>query len=648
MTLVKGEATRDLRAVSFEVLLRRFQRCHDAIWEGGKRDPATSFDEFSKLLMTKIYDERFTQMAHEYSFQVKHGEGEEEVARRIVETYGLVMERNSKAFKVPIDLPPRIIFEVVELLQEISLRQIDLDVKGRAFEKFLGKVFRDESGQYFTPREVVRFMVDFLEPTEKDLIIDPACGSGGFLLYSLIRVMDRARNLYGEDRDSVRRLVWDFSHRQIFGIEINDRIARIAMMDMVIHEDGHSNIECNNALVDYTDFEKERDIRPSKYTLILTNPPFGATVRDRNILDLFSLGKDFDSQKTEILFIERCLDLLKDGGRMGIVLPDSILRNSSLVYVREFIMSRARVIGVVSLPQQTFVPSGAGVKSSILFLKKEANAEKSYPVFMAISEHVGYDSRGGADVNDLVDILDDWRSYSSGAKRLRRASIVSSTDFCQNLSPHRFLLVEDRSDYDRMTLAELCNGAIFTGNTPPRKEYTTTGYKTLKVRDLTGKGIEWGNEERGFVSREFFLKHQKKTLRENDILLISSAHHPKYIGDKIDVIDWIPPEYDNKLLCTAEIMVLRVNPEIVDPYYVMTYLKTRSGYEAIQSVIRGQTGHIYPKDIGAIEIPIPPKNELASLLADIEKLKSSLKRKSEAEKTYLGLLGELVSRLERS
>jgi type I restriction enzyme M protein len=648
VTLTKGVSGKDLHSISFEGLLKKFQRSHDAIWEGGKRDPAASFDEFSKLLMAKIYDERFTQMGQEYGFQTKQGEEKKEVARRIVDIYDLVKERNSRVFKVPIDLPDQIVFEIVELLQEISLRQTDLDIKGRAFEKFLGKIFRDESGQYFTPREVVRFMVDFLGPTERDVVIDPACGSGGFLLYSLIKVMGRAKHLYGEDRDSINRIVWDFAHKQMFGIEINDRIARIAMMDMVIHEDGHSNIECNNALSDYADFEKERDIRPSMYTLILTNPPFGAIVKDRRILDSFQLGKGFETQKTEILFIERCLDLLKDGGRMGIVLPDSILRNSSLMYVREFILSNAKVLGVVSLPSHAFVPSGAGVKSSLLFLEKHANVKEGYPVFMAISKHIGFDSRGSPDDNDLTEILDDWAAYSTGITELRKGSIVLSKDLAQNLSPHKFLLVESQDNRNRKTLAELCDGVIFTGNTPPRKGYTTSGHKTLKVRDLTGKGIEWENEERGFVSHDFFLKHQKKILLENDILLISSAHHPKYIGEKIDIVDWIPPEYKNELLCTAEIMVIRVSPEIIDPYYVMMYLKTKSGFEAVQSVIRGQTAHIYPKDIGTIEIPIPSKNEMDRFSVDLKELKSSLKRKSEAEKTYLGRLGGLKSHLERS
>jgi len=634
MTFLKGNKKNDLRKAAFDELIRKFQKCHDEIWEGGKRDPASAFDEFTKILIAKIYDERFTPDGEEYQFQIKQNEKIKDVSDRIKKLYEQVKERNSSVFKVEFKLPDNITFEIVKILQELSLRNTDLDIKGRAFEKFLGKVLRDENGQYFTPRNVVKCMVEILDPDENDLIIDPACGSGGFLLYSLMHVIEKISKKYKEDKDSLNRIGWDFAHKQIFGIEINDRIARIAMMDMIIHEDGHSNIECNNALLNYDAFEKKREILPKKYSLVFTNPPFGAVVKDNKILRNFDLRKDRDNQKTEILFIERCLDLLKEKGKIGIVLPDSILTNSSLQYVRDYITKKSEILAVISLPQHTFVPSGASVKSSLLFVTKRENPAREYNVFMAIAKHIGFDSRGKEESNELQDILDEWRLYSNGKPDFNKAFLVKANSLHNNLSPEQFVTYSNYKNWEAKTLSELCDGKIFTGKTPARDAYTSRGYKILKVRDLTSKGIEWDNNERAFISLEFFNKNRNIELKENDILFISAAHHPKYIGQKIDIIDTIPERYKNGIKCSAELMVVRVNPNYIDPYYVLLFLKTEQGYKAIQSCIRGQTAHIYPKDIKNIKILIPPKKDANKIIDNLKKIKQALESKSSADEDY--------------
>jgi type I restriction enzyme M protein len=418
----KGDPDWELKRASFNELSNKFQLCHDEIWEGGKRDPAIAFDEISKLMFSKIYDERFTPAGEYYKFQIGTFEDPAEVARRITkELYKKAQEKEPEVFRTDIELPPEIIFRVVEVLQDISLIHTDLDAKGRAFENFLGTLFRGEYGQYFTRREIVQFMVSMLDPDEHDLIIDPACGSGGFLLYSLELVRNKIKQRYRGDQRTIDRIDWDFAHNQIFGIEVNDRIARVAMMDMVIHDDGHSNIEIHDALDDYRHFDKRKDIRPGKYSILLTNPPFGAFVKDERILKNYELGKDHRRQRTEILFIERCLDLLRPGGCMGIVLPDGILTNTSLQYVRDFIRKKAKILAVISLPQTAFVPAGSGVKASLLFLEKKRTEEeeekRAYPIFMAIVEHIGYDATGRPDTNDLPSILEKYRLFKRGELR---------------------------------------------------------------------------------------------------------------------------------------------------------------------------------------------------------------------------------------
>jgi len=411
----------DLNKANFNELKNRFQHCHNEIWEGGKRDPAESFDEMSKLMFSKIYDERFTKNGEYYKFQIGSKEEVHKIAERVRDRYKEAQSKERGVFTGDLKVPDSVIYRVVGILQDISLMKTDLDAKGRAFEHFLGEIFRGRLGQYFTRREIVEFMVSMLDPTEDDLLIDPACGSGGFLLYSLKTVREKIKKSYEGDERSINRIDYDFSHKQIFGIEINDRIARVAMMDMVIHDDGHSNIERNDALGDYKNFNPVRDIKPNKYTLLLTNPPFGAVVKNEKILEIFELGSKIrkrNAQKTEILYIERCLDLLRPGGRMGIVLPDGILTNSSLQYVRDFIEKKAKILAVVSLPQGAFVPSGSGVKASLLFLRKKKEEEKlgDYPIFMAIAEHIGYDATGRPDKNDFPKILEDWKRVKEGIK----------------------------------------------------------------------------------------------------------------------------------------------------------------------------------------------------------------------------------------
>ena len=264
-------------------------------------------------------------------------------------------------------------------LQGISLNQTDLDVKGIAFERFLGNFFKGEIGQFFTPREVVEFMVDMVTPHHENLILDPACGSGGFLLHAMDYIRKQASDYYDEESRE-HYLHWhDFAEKRLFGIEVNDSIARVAKMNMIIHDDGHSNVISNDALVDFDTLRGQHSsFEEEKFDVILTNPPFGADIKQAELpyLENYELGKGKTSRKTEILFLERCFDFLKwETGKLAIILPDGILTNSSLQDVRDYIERHFQIRAVVSLPQIAFSHYGAGVKTSILFLRKFSKQE---------------------------------------------------------------------------------------------------------------------------------------------------------------------------------------------------------------------------------------------------------------------------------
>jgi type I restriction enzyme M protein len=418
---IKGEAEKELEIISREELIRALEKSHDTVWQGGRLAPTTAFDEVSKLLFCKLRDEKTMPNRKPYDFQIGTYESPEEVFKRINKIYQESKKIDSEVFKEDIRLEPKIVYSVVEHLQSLALNKIDLDTKGVAFERFMEDFFRGKMGQFFTPRPIIQFCIKMMKPEKDDLVLDPACGSGGFLLNAMDNVRRYAEANYDEKE------AWEHWHKfamnNIYGIEINDQIARVCKMNMIIHDDGHTNIISTDALKDFEDInEIHKGFKKDFFDLILTNPPFGAVIKrtEKDYLDKYNLGKERRTQKTEILFIERCIDFVKPKtGKIAIVLPNGILTNSSLQYVRDFIMERCQILGVVSLPQFAFSHFGAGVKSSLVFLRRKGEKEKleKYPIFMAIAEHIGYDATGREDpINDLDRIAEEYKNFLRNPK----------------------------------------------------------------------------------------------------------------------------------------------------------------------------------------------------------------------------------------
>jgi len=412
----KGDPSWDLKPIDQEDLKRAFQKCHDTLWAGGKRAPTTAFDEFAKIIFVKIRDEkRGRRRGEPYDFQIKTHESADKVYKRINAIYQQAKKIDPEVFKEDLKIEPEELYTVVEHLQGISLDKTDLDTKGVAFEHFMEDFFKGKSGQFFTPRNIVSFAVKMMGVKNDNVVLDPACGSGGFLLHALDEVRTQAKEYYPDEEKEQWRYWHDFAQNNLFGIEINDSIARVAKMNMIIHDDGHTNVIGHDAL---NDIERMTAKNPGfvkgRFDLIVTNPPFGAVVKrsEHPYLENFTLGKNVkkarENQKTEILFIERCIDFLKPGtGQMVIVLPDGILTNSSLQYVRDFLMERCQILAVVSLPPFAFSHFGAGVKSSLVFVRRKDEGAKlgRYKIFMAIAEHIGYDATGKKDRQNDLDPL---------------------------------------------------------------------------------------------------------------------------------------------------------------------------------------------------------------------------------------------------
>jgi|AntRauTorcE11897_2_1112592.scaffolds.fasta_scaffold05410_2 type I restriction enzyme M protein len=400
----------ELETVTEEELTRRFKQAHQALWGGGELDPSEAFDELDKLIFCKIWDEKYTlneaqeefvprKKGEPYQFQIFKEETEEKTIQKLYERvtsiYKVGKKKDSEVFKDDIRLSPQRVRTVVSYLESINLSETDLDSKGRAFEAFMGSYFRGDFGQFFTPRNIVKFIVDVLPINNNARVLDTSCGSGGFLLYALDKVRSQA-NTYWPNHDKKPKAklehynYWhDFAEHNLFGIELNEKIARTAKMNMIIHDDGHTNVISEDGLEPSEEIRNKsgnKEFKEGSFDFILTNPPFGSKIKqtEKAYMNQYNMAinasdwldhrrskdKTRASQSTEVMFIEQCYKFLYPGGYLAIVVPDGILTNSSMQYVRDQIEEWYRIVAVVSMPQDAFAHTGAGVKSSVMFLKK--------------------------------------------------------------------------------------------------------------------------------------------------------------------------------------------------------------------------------------------------------------------------------------
>lgn len=408
----KKQFFNDIKTVSENDLTKRFKQAHDALWAGGQLNPSEAFDELDKLIFCKIWDEKYNlkdgtlkrrKKGEIYDFQVKTvlGKNKEDtikktntaLAERVKNIYKAGRNFDKEVFKDNIRLSDSRIRTITNYLQEINLSDTDLDSKGRAFETFMGNFFRGEFGQYFTPRPIVQFIVEALPIKNTSYVLDTSCGSGGFLLHALDKVRRKAEIEFPDYKTDVEEhTAWkefwhNFAENNLFGIEINEQIARTAKMNMIIHDDGHTNVIAVDGLENESQIKAiNKGFKNNHFDFIITNPPFGSSIKEneKHYLKSFELGNkkpdwlDYkntktvtrNNQSTEVLFIEQCYNFLTEGGYLAVVLPDGVLTNSSLQYVRDQIEDWYRIVAVNSMPQTAFSATGAGVKSSVLFVKK--------------------------------------------------------------------------------------------------------------------------------------------------------------------------------------------------------------------------------------------------------------------------------------
>jgi type I restriction enzyme M protein len=415
----------DIQPVSRYELIAAIRKCHQTLWGGGRLSPPSAFGELCKLIFVKIADEQAPRRRGEpYQFQIKTHESSRALAERIRELYEKEQSRDPEVFSDRIRVGDIALLTIVSHLESINLSKTDLDVKGLAFEQFMDGFFKGDFGQYFTPRHIIDFCVKMLGVDPNDRVLDPACGSGGFLIYAMDAVRESASQYFAPGSSDHYKYWHDFASRRLYGIEINDEIARVAKMNMILHDDGHTNIIGSDALEYFQHLKSQNaGLKPSSFDLVITNPPFGAVVSQTEhpylssyeLSSLGSKGKARVNMKSEIVFLERIIDFLQPStGRAAIVVPDGILTNKSLRYVREYLIDRCQIIAIVSLPATAFSHYGAGVKASVVFLRRRGTDEVASPseiVFMAEPQLIGYDATGRDTPDELPQVIEDFRRF---------------------------------------------------------------------------------------------------------------------------------------------------------------------------------------------------------------------------------------------
>ncbi len=436
-------------------LLFVFKTCHNHIHvnDGLQKQPA--FFELLKVIFCKIEDERNIPAPLEFyttSEERSNPDGQLTVKKRISKIFERVKKKHGKIFDSndEIKLAPRSLAYIVSELQKYSLLNTNIDIKGKAYEEIVGANLRGDRGEFFTPRNVMKMTVEMINPQIDEKVLDSSCGTGGFLVTAMTHVISQLESDFSKQMELPREK-WDsdtnkafldriseMAASNFFGFDINPDLVKATKMNMVMNNDGSGNILQTNSLLpphEWTDeFRtklaealgiKKEEIRNHTtlgyFDVIVTNPPFGSKIpiKDKNILEQFELAHIWECNKEtnvwtmterlqssvppEILFIERCTQLLVPGGRMGIVLPDSILGSPGLGYIREWLIKNHRIVASIDLHADTFQPRN-GTQTSVLFLQKKTQEQKDkeeksgtmadYNIFMAMVEKIGHDKRG--------------------------------------------------------------------------------------------------------------------------------------------------------------------------------------------------------------------------------------------------------------
>ena len=643
-----------------------FEDCHNHIYanEGLLKDKI--FHEIVKLLVMKLHDEqtvssgllRFGIIREEYA--ALRDNQPNAFLIRLTTLYDAVRASHPRLFTdVALKLRPLSLAYVVHTLQYVNLKETPGDIKGEAFQSFVSRHQRGDRGEFFTPHPIVRLAVEMLAPRETEAIIDPACGSGGFLLAALSYV---EKNVPVFERETYIR-------NCLRGIEFNPDVALSASVRLAFEGGSGDEIVCANALMNEPNWNGQFDV-------VLTNPPFGSKgkVEERRILQNYELARRWNKtsehgfeisrtvlpgQSPDILFIERSMALLRPGGRMAIVLPDGILQNITNGPVRYWICQQAEVMGVVSIPQEAFIPYGTGVKTSVLFLQKHPSSGSSF-CFMARMQKMGYDVKGQPiyqrngmgkpiysasgqliiedDVEEITTAFQQFRqnktAFTSSQIYAVPTKILNSRLDAEHYDPADLRLITHLEQQGAKPLKEIAHILSESDNFRLSQD---SPIRYIAISDVDARTMQ-------VVAQQTIVAHEapsRATYRVSagDIITATSGASTGTTRQATALIT----EDEDGAICSNGFAVLR-DIHGVEPLFLLAYLRTE---HCLRQVRRLMTGHAIPSisqdDLARVLVPIPPLEEqkrIAQSVARLQEMRREAMRTGERTISELeGLLG---------
>ena len=617
-----------------------------------------------RLLFCKIFDEKITQENDLVEFGNRPNENENDFAKRIIQLFENVKQKYPDIFEQDetIEIQPKDLSFIVSKMENNSLLSADRDIIADAFEELIGTGFRGGEGQFFTPRNIVQMMIDILQPQANEKIIDPACGSGGFIAHIL------------------KHFIKNNEHQHfISGIDKDLFLSKLAKIYLTLLGESEYHIFCENSLeVPKTwNIETQKHIELGTFDCILTNPPFGAKIPvvGNDLLRQYELGfywtnnKDDkwylsknlrDKQPPQTLFIERIIQLLKDGGRAGIVLPEGIFGNPSDRYIWEFIRKYTSIIGIVSLSQETFQPS-THTKTSIVFLEKKTKYREK--IFMAIANAIGHNKNGkeiykinkdGSFIldknyqkildDDTPEIAENFKKFLNNEPfteshlgfTVLTSEIKDNIFIPENYNPElklKLINLEKSGKYKLVTVGELVNKGILQikrGNEIGSQYYGTGLIPFVRTTDIVNWEIKIDPVKA--VADEIYEKYKKsQDVRENDILFVNDGTF--LIGRSAMV-----SKLDVKCIIQSHLRKIRVveNAELT-PFYLFYLLNSKVVQEQIskQTFVQATLSTLGNRIMELI-LPVPTDREEIDRVSN--ELKSIIDKKCEIREKTLELI----------
>lgn len=651
--------------------------------------------EIIKMLFCKIIDELAPEDLCEFRAtpsELATKEGKKSIRKRIDALYSKLLDdpEFGEMFKdETLEYDDDSIAYIVSILQGISLtdEETNTDALGDAYEVLLPSALKGESGQFFTPREIVRFAIDVIQPQYKknEYILDTACGSAGFLSVALEKIRKQISELYanrGFSKEKKRSLLRDYAGKYVYGCDIDPLLYRISKSYMAIMGEGKGNIFNFDSLnvLSKLDENFRSTIHKGSVDVITTNPPFGTQIKDtrKEVLESYDLGHRLvngvptaellEGQDPDKLFVERDITYLKeatdtaDGGRMVIVLPKQNLSgaNDESTEFRKWLLKKVQITAIVDLPREAFQPH-TGTKTSLVFLKKVRHIPDNYKIFMAVSEAVGHDRRGlplykkdasGNDLldengnqiiwNDLPEILEQYKKY------LRGEELVAQDE---ERAPSCFIVDAKEIFEDKTRRIDAWYWDPNKNNIAKKIEESVGGdvKEIVRLGDLVvDHGIFYpGRHKRNYVdpsenSVPFYSGTQILQVRPFDIKYQPKDYYParKHFVEK----DWIlitRSGSTGRVVMVTDSMagtmvtehVIRVicNKDLVDPYYVYAYLATEDIGKVLleKGIYASVVDHITPDFVATIPIPrlAPEKEkEIADRVRAAEEMRDAANR----------------------